>query len=75
LLQLYEGDVIQPMQNISSFPIVYNQYLYYLSSLESRKRFMENPIEYIFNQPLSKPVVPFQIAVIGPPKSGKTTSK
>ena len=74
IFQLYSGDVIQPMQSSPTYPLVYNQYLYYLSSLESRKRFLENPIEYIFNQPVSKPVVPFQIAVIGPPKSGKTTS-
>ena len=71
--QLFDGEVTQP--SFPRYPLVYNQHLYFLSTLESRKKFMENPVNYVFNQPLAKPVVPLQIAVLGPPKSGKTTSE
>lgn len=35
---------------------------------------MKNPIKYI-RQPEPKPTIPIRIAIVGPPKSGKTTGK
>jgi adenylate/nucleoside-diphosphate kinase len=35
---------------------------------------MQCPAKYL-KQPSPKPVVPIRIAIIGPPKSGKTTRK
>ncbi|KFQ26432.1 Adenylate kinase 9, partial [Merops nubicus] len=47
-------------------------YIYFFSSKENRETFMKNPIKYI-RQPKPKPAVPVKIAIVGPPKSGKTT--
>ncbi|XP_078492449.1 adenylate kinase 9 [Ciona intestinalis] len=68
-------EVLPPLQSMKTptYPLVYNQYIFYLSSIETRQKFMENPLKYVLNQPPAKPVVPIQIAIIGPPKSGKTT--
>jgi len=35
---------------------------------------MKNPIKYI-RQPKPKPAVAVKIAIVGPPKSGKTTGR
>ena len=77
IFQLCEGEVVQPAQNLSkpTFPVVYQHYVYFLSSLDSREKFKNSPLHYAFEQFLDKPVVPLQIAVVGPPKSGKTTCK
>ncbi|KFQ95639.1 Adenylate kinase 9, partial [Nipponia nippon] len=47
-------------------------YIYFFSSKENKETFMKNPIKYI-RQPKPKPAVPVKIAIVGPPKSGKTT--
>ncbi|KFP78168.1 Adenylate kinase 9, partial [Acanthisitta chloris] len=47
-------------------------YIYFFSSEENKEIFMNNPIKYI-RQPKPKPSVPVKIAIVGPPKSGKTT--
>ncbi|KFU94690.1 Adenylate kinase domain-containing protein 1, partial [Chaetura pelagica] len=47
-------------------------YIYFFSSKEKAETFMKNPIKYI-RQPKPKPPVPVRIAIVGPPKSGKTT--
>ncbi|KGL84236.1 Adenylate kinase 9, partial [Tinamus guttatus] len=47
-------------------------YIYFLSSKENKEKFMKNPIKYIC-QPKPKPAMPIKIAIVGPPKSGKTT--
>ena len=57
-----------------SFPVIYRGYIYYLSSAQNRELFVQHPLRYL-NQPSPKPVVPVRIALIGPPKSGKTTCK
>ena len=56
-----------------AYPVVFHHYVYFLSSLDSRDKFMRNPLQYAFNYVHNRPVVPLQIAVVGPPKSGKTT--
>lgn len=34
---------------------------------------MADPLAYVLHRPPAKPVVPVRLAIIGPPKSGKTT--
>ncbi|KAM6084508.1 adenylate kinase 9 [Theristicus caerulescens] len=73
-IKLSEGDVIKPQQSHGNtvFPVIHRQYIYFCSSKENKETFMKNPIKYI-RQPKPKPAVPVKIAIVGPPKSGKTT--
>ncbi|XP_010295413.1 PREDICTED: adenylate kinase 9-like, partial [Phaethon lepturus] len=73
-IKLSEGDVIKPQQSNENtvFPVIHRQYIYFFSSKENKETFMKNPIKYI-RQPKPKPAVPVKIAIVGPPKSGKTT--
>lgn len=75
-MQLSEGDVIKPFQNQETpiFPVIHRQYIYFFTSRENKEKFMKNPIKYIC-QPKPKPSVPVKIAIVGPPKSGKTTGR
>jgi adenylate/nucleoside-diphosphate kinase len=52
--------------------VVYRKYVYYLSDEEARNDFIKNPMHYI-RQPPPKSLIPAKIAILGPPKSGKTT--
>lgn len=77
LLQQYkERDVFQPVQwpLNTTYPIIFHQYIYFFESKENRKTFMLNPLKYL-RQPKPTPALPAKIAVVGPPKSGKTTGK
>ncbi|XP_042667754.1 adenylate kinase 9 [Centrocercus urophasianus] len=73
-IKLNEGEIIKPAQNYENtlFPVIHRQYVYFFSSKKNRETFMNNPIKYIC-QPKPKPPVPVKIAIVGPPKSGKTT--
>ncbi|KAM6460290.1 adenylate kinase 9 isoform 2-T2 [Liasis olivaceus] len=72
-IKLSEGDAIKPFQNDeTSFPVIHRNCVYFFTSKENRERFMKNPIKYL-RQPKPKPTVPVKIAIVGPPKSGKTT--
>ncbi|KAM4694291.1 adenylate kinase 9 [Discoglossus pictus] len=73
-VKLSQGDIIKPFQDKENpgFPLIYRQYIYFFSTKENRDIFMKNPIKFIC-QPKPKPSVPIRIAVVGPPKSGKTT--
>ncbi|XP_065690633.2 adenylate kinase 9 isoform X2 [Patagioenas fasciata] len=73
-VKLSEGEVIKPQESHenSVFPVIHRQYIYFFSSKENKETFMKNPIKYIC-QPKAKPAVPVKIAIVGPPKSGKTT--
>jgi len=61
-----------PFSGNPTFPAVYRQHVYFLSSAEARTQFMSNPLAFLC-QPSPKPVVPIRVAIVGPPKSGKTT--
>ncbi|KAL2306581.1 hypothetical protein Nmel_004510 [Mimus melanotis] len=73
-VKLSQGDVIKPQQRQGSavFPVIHRQYIYFFSSKENKETFMTNPIKYIC-QPKPKQSVPVKIAIVGLPKSGKTT--
>ncbi|KAJ8009601.1 hypothetical protein DPEC_G00090590 [Dallia pectoralis] len=69
-----EGDLIQPMQGPwnPTFPVLLHQFIYFFASKETRATFLLNPIKYL-KQPKPNPFLPIKLAIIGPPKSGKTT--
>ncbi|BFZ09241.1 hypothetical protein BsWGS_12280 [Bradybaena similaris] len=71
---LNEGKCIPPVDGSEHplFPCIYRSFIYFLSSLQNRQTFMIDPILYL-KQETPKPMVPLRIAIIGPPKSGKTT--
>ncbi|XP_054542859.1 adenylate kinase 9 isoform X9 [Pan troglodytes] len=73
-VKLSEGETIKPVENAENpiYPVIHRQYIYFLSSKETKEKFMKNPIKYI-RQPKPKPTVPIRIIIVGPPKSGKTT--
>jgi len=58
----------------ATYPCIYRQHIYFLSSVQARDEFMQDPMTFI-KQSTPKPVVPIRMAVIGPPKSGKTACK
>ncbi|EDO38691.1 predicted protein [Nematostella vectensis] len=73
-VKLMSGEVIQPQygSGLPAYPVVYRQHVYFCCSEEARDEFVLCPAKYL-KQPSPKPVVPIRIAIIGPPKSGKTT--
>ncbi|XP_047415472.1 adenylate kinase 9 isoform X3 [Sciurus carolinensis] len=73
-VKLYEGEIFKPVENSENptYPVIHRQYIYFLSSKETKDKFMKNPIKYI-RQPKPKLTVPVRIIIVGPPKSGKTT--
>ncbi|XP_027755310.1 adenylate kinase 9 isoform X2 [Empidonax traillii] len=73
-IKISKGDVIRPQQSRGNevFPVIHRQYIYFFSSKENKETFMTNPIKYI-RQSKPKPAAPVKIAIVGPPKSGKTT--
>lgn len=58
----------------SSYSLILCQYIYFFMSEENRNAFMLNPLKYL-RQPKPRPAPPVKIAVVGPPKSGKSTGK
>lgn len=76
ILQLSEGETIKSVETSENpvHAVIHRQYIYFLSSKETKEKFMKNPIKYI-RQPKPKPAVPIRIMILGPPKSGKTTGK
>ncbi|KAL7872074.1 hypothetical protein SRHO_G00070570 [Serrasalmus rhombeus] len=69
-----EGDLMQHVQSPlnASFPIIFHNFIYFFASKETRNTFMLNPIKYL-RQRKPNPSLPIKLAIIGPPKSGKTT--
>ncbi|XP_037541400.1 adenylate kinase 9 [Nematolebias whitei] len=74
-IQLYENrDMIQPLPWPLStmYPLLLSRYIYFFASIENLNKFMLHPLKYL-RQPKPTPTLPIKLAVIGPPKSGKTT--
>ncbi|XP_068433457.1 adenylate kinase 9 isoform X2 [Clinocottus analis] len=69
-----DRDVFQPLQwpLNTTHPVIFHQYIYFFASKENRNIFMLNPLKYL-RQPKPIPSLPVKIAILGPPKSGKTT--
>ncbi|XP_030261487.1 adenylate kinase 9 isoform X1 [Sparus aurata] len=72
--QYKERGLIQPLQwpLNTTYPLILHQYIYFFASRENRYTFMLNPLKYL-RQQKPAPSLPLKIAVVGPPKSGKTT--
>lgn len=74
---LDDGFGILPPKSLyksQQFPVIFGQNIYFLSSLSSQNRFMDNPLKYI-SQPSPGPAIPISVSIVGPPKSGKSTGK
>nr|KAF6340910.1 adenylate kinase 9 [Myotis myotis] len=73
-VKLSEGETLKSIESPDNpfYPVIHRQYIYFLSNKETKEKFMKNPIKYI-RQPKPKPNMPIKIAIVGPPKSGKTT--
>ncbi|XP_053736927.1 adenylate kinase 9 [Synchiropus splendidus] len=69
-----EGDVIQPLQwpLDTTYPLLFHQYIYFFANRENRDAFSLNPLKYL-RQRKPYPSLPVRLAIVGPPKSGKTT--
>uniref|UniRef100_A0A3Q3G287 Adenylate kinase 9 n=1 Tax=Labrus bergylta TaxID=56723 RepID=A0A3Q3G287_9LABR len=69
-------DLIQPLQwpLNTTFPLIFHQFIYFFATKENRSIFMLNPLKYI-RQPKPFTLLPVKIAILGPPKSGKTTAQ
>ena len=65
--------VLPPSSIHSTFPVIYRQRIYFLSSVTAQTQFIANP-EYYLGQDVPRLPVPVRLAIVGPPKSGKTTS-
>ena len=75
LLQLKEElhSILPPPSIRSTFPVIYRQRIYFMSSISHRSQFVADP-ESFLSQEVPRLPVPMCLAILGPPKSGKTTS-
>lgn len=76
-VQYYEDSnpiqMYMPMQQRNSlFPVIHRSYIYYLGGSENCAKFKEDPIKYISVESFNAPLITLRVAVIGPPKCGKT---
>ncbi|KAF2881950.1 hypothetical protein ILUMI_24223 [Ignelater luminosus] len=76
-VQIYEN--INPVQmflpleqKFQLFPVIHRHYIYFLAKKENCDKFKEDPLKYISQKNYNFPLIPLKLAIIGPPKSGKT---
>jgi len=69
-VSLKEGTAVQPILG-AQYPATHRGVVYMMSSAENRKKFLLDPLGYI-QQSKPPPALPVNVAVVGPPKSGKT---
>lgn len=77
-VQVYDRHNVVPMyypleQKMELFPIYHRNYIYFLAGKKNREKFVADPLRYILKSDVSFPLIPYRVAVIGPPKSGKTS--
>ncbi|XP_050431129.1 adenylate kinase 9-like [Adelges cooleyi] len=53
-------------------PVVHRKYVYYLSGPDNREKFGQCPLKYLLQTCSVPPCVALRMAIVGPPKSGKT---
>ena len=68
-VQLFDGVNIPPL--CISSAAMYRSYVIFFSSTKARSRFKSDPFLFL-GAPSPGPLVPIQVAVLGPPHSGKT---
>ncbi|XP_071050674.1 adenylate kinase 9-like [Onthophagus taurus] len=59
-------------QRFEIYPLLHGYFIYFLTGKLNRQKFIDNPLKYIWEADANFPIVPFRVAIIGPPKSGKT---
>ena len=71
---LKEANVFRPRADADCYPLAYGPYIYYCYSQSTKSKFVKTPLEYIqTSNQIPAPPSPVNIAVVGPPKSGKST--
>jgi adenylate/nucleoside-diphosphate kinase len=68
---LKRGTALQPNRG-PQYPALYRNQIYTMASAEHRALFCADPLGYVA-QPAPPPSLPIRLAVVGPPKSGKST--
>ena len=69
------SEVLPPQQKgQDACPVIYGPRIYFPASQDARERFMANP-ECYASVPSPGPAVPIRLAIVGPPKSGKSTGE
>lgn len=72
-VKLQRNEAVQPIRaDQPCYPAALRKYVYFFSSAEARRAFIEHPLKFLA-QRAPPPVVPVRLAIIGPPNSGKTT--
>ena len=67
--------VLPPQRKgVDACPVIYGPRIYFPASHDARECFMANP-EYYASGPSPGPAVPIRLAIVGPPKSGKSTGE
>ena len=64
--------VLPPPSRVQCYPVVYHHNIVYLSSSDARQQFTIDPDRYLLQEIPGLPVS-IKLAVLGPPKSGKST--
>nr|CAH7751630.1 unnamed protein product [Callosobruchus chinensis] len=59
-------------QRYNVFPVIHRSNVYFLIGREAVEKFRANPLKYIMVDRIRFPLIPFNVAVSGPPKCGKT---
>ncbi|KAL8579547.1 hypothetical protein ACOMHN_025500 [Nucella lapillus] len=76
-VKLSEGDQLAPFYgpplNQKPYFCLYRQHVFLLSSSAARDAFSKDPLQYLQKKPSPGPRVPIRIAILGPPKAGKST--
>lgn len=57
---------------LSICPMIFRRYIYFVCGADHAQKFKENPLLYVQNHNFKLPLLPLKIAIIGPPKSGKS---
>ncbi|XP_044755201.1 adenylate kinase 9 [Coccinella septempunctata] len=76
-IQYHKQDVkvqlfIPMEQQFNVFPMIHRQYIYFLVGKEGKEQFRKDPLRYVDIDNFNFPLLPIRIALIGPPKCGKT---
>ncbi|KAJ9575762.1 hypothetical protein L9F63_007408 [Diploptera punctata] len=76
-VQIYEKEIpvqmyLQGSQRGDIYPLIHRKYIYFISGKENMEKFIKEPLKYI-KQDAYHPLFPARIAIIGPPKCGKST--
>ena len=71
---LKQGNVFRPRADGECFPLAYGPYIYYCYTQSTKAKFIKTPLEYIStSNQVPAPPTPVNIAIVGPPKAGKST--